>query len=408
MNTLSNILKKIALYLNYPFMITCSLLLLTNFIGLFKIEEFEIINDYFNENVNLIFCIVAPAFVTFYICENIKKSIVSSVSVLICDLTLYSLCEIHLSFVGVVILSIVCSFVCKNFEIVYCYFILLIGSITISLIIGICYEFLYNGLREFANLIKGKGTLFGVINNFYSIFIGNNFEDLFYHKGYSETGLINDKLVSGAIDIFNADVQNPSSVISKYLTGKYILNFFVTIGSFAFLYSRVNKNEKFSLIIISLLAVLFGDVRFISLFILIYNPALYLCYLFLIFICYVVPNFLDIRIGFINNGSIFEFFKYSNNIFIFLLVGIVIVFLTFYSFKLVETRFNFQQQKFYPKKVKKIISSLGGEDNIQRISKDKVLVFNPNLIDIIRLDCDIHENEITLNYDDLQLLKEFF
>jgi hypothetical protein len=141
---------------------------------------------------------------------------------------------------------------------------------------------------------------------------------------------------------------------------------------------------------------------------LLYNPVLYFSYLILIFISYFVSSLLDIRIGFINNGSIIELFKYGNDWFYFILAGVVIAFLSYFTSKLVTSNFDFQNKSILPKEIRKIVKALGGEDNIVKIFRNKVYVENPNLIDIIKLDCEIHENEITLCFDDLELLKEYF
>ncbi|MFR5876619.1 MAG: hypothetical protein ACLUFN_09025 [Eubacterium sp.] len=408
MNSLVINLKKSPYYLAYPYIFIASFLFIINFLALFPIYEFQALKNYLAINVNTLFCLAAPAFITFYHCENAKKAITSAFCVLLSDLVLYSLTLEHFSLLYIVILSFFCAGLSKKLDLIYFYLALLFGGMTMALIFGLLNDYFYELLKVFARFVQGKGSLFGVIENFYSIAFTDNFADLFYHKGYSESIIVNNRLTSGAIDIFSADTDSPRSVVSKYLTGKYLLNIFVTIGIFAALYSRFNKSEKYGFVLISLIALIFGDIKLLSLFILLFNPFLYLCYLVLVFICYLVPSMLDIRIGFIENGSIFELFKYGNNWFYFILTGVVIIFLTYFAFVLTLSKFDLQTRKFLPKEVKKIVAALGGDRNIERLTKDRVYVKNPNLIDILKLDCDIHENEITLEYDDLQLLKEYF
>jgi hypothetical protein len=146
----------------------------------------------------------------------------------------------------------------------------------------------------------------------------------------------------------------------------------------------------------------------LSLFIFLYNPVLYFCYLILIAISYLIPILLDIRIGYVDNATIVELFKYANNYFYFILSGVVIALLSYFVFRLVVLKYDFQSKVIYPKEVNYIVKALGGTENIITVSRNKVIVQNPNLINILNLDCEIHENEITLLYDDLQLLKEFF
>lgn len=408
MNSLFLNLKKTPYYLAYPFIFSASFLVIVNILALIPIDEFQTVKNYFALNINALFCVLAPGFITFYNCENAKKAVTSAFSVLLSDLVFYSITSEHFSLLLILVLAFACSGISQKTDLIYFYLSLLLGGITLSLVLGFMYGYLYDLLKFFAKAIQGKPTLFGVINNFYTIAFSDNFADLFYHKGYSASMLINDRLISGAVDIFESDADSPQSVVSKYLTGKYLLNIFVTIGVFFALYSKFDKNEKYSFVLISLLALIFGDVKLLSLLILVFNPFLYFCYLVLVFVCYLVPRLLDIRIGFIENGSIFELFRYGNSWFYFFLTGIVIAFLTYFAFNLTLSRFDLQTRKFLPRDVKKIVTALGGDRNIERIAKNKVYVKNPNLIDIIKLDCDIHENEITLRYDDLQLLKEYF
>lgn len=401
-------LKKTPYYLAYPFIFIASLLIIVNFLALIPVDEFQSVKSYFALNVNALFCVLAPAFITFYSCENAKKAICSAFCVLLSDLAFYSIVSQHYSLLFILILSFICSGMSIRTDLIYFYLSLLIGGLTLAVVIGLLYGYLYDLLKIFAGAVQGKPALFGLINNFYTIAFTDNFADLFYHKGYSQSMLINDRLISGAVDIFSSDTDNPQSVVSKYLSGKYFVNIFVSAGVFAALYSKFNKNEKYGFVLITLLALVFGDVKLLSLFILIYNPFLYLCYLGLTFICYAAARMIDIRIGFIDNGSVFELFKYGNSWLYFILCGVVIAFLTYFAFVLTLSRFDFQTRKYLPGDVKKIVKALGGDRNIERLTKDKVYVKNPNLIDIIKLDCDIHENEVTLRYDDLQMLKEYF
>lgn len=408
MNSLFLNLKKSPHYLAYPYIFIASFLLIMNILALIPVDEFQSVKSFFAINSNALFCVIAPAFITFYSCENAKKAIASSFCVLLCDLVLYAITAEHLSLLFIVVLSFFCGSLSNRLDLIYYYLSLLLGALTIAIVLGFLYEYLYDLLKVFSEALQGKAALFGIINNFYEIAFTDNFADFFYHKGYSASTIIDDRLISGAVDIFSADTDNPHSVVSKYLTGKYLLSIFVTTGVFTALYSKFNKNEKSAFVLIALLAFIFGDIKLLSLFIILYNPFLYLCYLLLVFISYLLPGLLDIRIGFTENGSIFELFKYGNTWLYFILTGIVIAFLTYFAFNLTLSKFDLQTRKLLPKDVKKLVTALGGDRNIERLTKDKVLVKNPNLIDIIKLDCDIHENEITLRYDDLQLLKEYF
>lgn len=83
-------------------------------------------------------------------------------------------------------------------------------------------------------------------------------------------------------------------------------------------------------------------------------------------------------------------------------------FFSYFISRLLIAKFDIRENRILPKPVKKIVAALGGEDNIERISNGKLYVKNPNLIDILRIDCDIHENEVTMMYDEMDMLKEYF
>lgn len=91
-----------------------------------------------------------------------------------------------------------------------------------------------------------------------------------------------------------------------------------------------------------------------------------------------------------------------------MITGFVIAVMTYFLFQIVISKFDIEKKKLLPKEVKKIVVALGGEKNIERIKMDKLYVKNPNLIDVLKLDCDINGNEITLHYGDLELIKEYF
>lgn len=408
MNNLMRNIKKILKSISYPLIFLSAFSLLISILSLLPIDELQTVKNYFSGGINILFCICVTAFIVFYYCDNAKKAITSAFAVTMSDLFFFAVTGEHYSFLFIVFLSFVCSVLFNNIDLLYGYFALMLCAIVCALVLGLIYPYMYDLLKSFCSLIKNKPGLFGVINNVYSIAFSENFGEMFYHKSYSESILVNDNLTSGAVDIFIASEENPMPIVSKYLSGKYFVNIFVSAGVFLSLFSKFKEKEKDAFVFVSLLAFVAGDVRFLSLFLLLFNPFVYICYLFLVFVCYLVSRMLDIRIGFVENGSLFELFKYGNKWIYFILTGLVIVLLTYFAIRLVLTKFDFQKRKFLPRDVKKLVAALGGDRNIDQIKHDKLYVRNPNLINILNIDCEIHENEITLNYDDLQLLKEYY
>ena len=128
----------------------------------------------------------------------------------------------------------------------------------------------------------------------------------------------------------------------------------------------------------------------------------------MIFVSYFTTILARLGIGYTNYGSIVELIMYGNKWIYFAVIGIVVAILSYYLSKLVLSRFDFENMRHFPREVKKLIKALGGEENIQCINHGRLYVDNPNLIDILSIDCEIHENEITLIKDDFDLLQDYF
>ena len=218
--------------------------------------------------------------------------------------------------------------------------------------------------------------------------------------------VINDTVITGVKNVFEATINNPLQITSQFLSGKYFVNIFVAIGLLLNVYARQSKIQKATLILITLCSVVFGNNMLLSVYIFLLSPVLYIGYLLLIFICNVVASLLDLRMGFLLQGSIVELFNYSNNIVYFVVAGLIILILSYFVFKMILVYFNNDNKMFLSKDAKRILSALGGKNNITNIENDHILVKNANLINILKLDCEIYGNKIVLLDEDMQTLKE--
>lgn len=401
-------LKKTFGYAIYPMIFVSSFLILFNMLALLPVEEVRQSSQFFSDAVKLLFCIAFVGFSVLYSTSNAKKTVTACFCVSLSNLVFYSLTGQYYSLLFIVLLAFVSSVAMKKLDLIYAYFVMLLSGLVFALVFGMLYDELLKVLRVFAAAIKNKPALFGVINNFYTIAFSDSFADLFYHSDYSQSLLIGDKFYSGAIDIFSANKKAPSGAIADYLTGKYYVTFFVNAGLFFALYNKFNEKEKAAYILVSVLCLLFGRFEFLFLMIMLYNPFVYFSSLILVFISYLLPHFLDIRIGFENNGTLFELINYNDKIIYFILSGLVLALLSYFVVILTLSKFDIQRHKYLPRDVKRIANALGGEKNIEKIKDDVVFVKNPNLIDILRLDCDIKGNAVLLHMDETNLLKEYF
>ena len=143
-------------------------------------------------------------------------------------------------------------------------------------------------------------------------------------------------------------------------------------------------------------------------FLFFYNPLMLVGYLFAVGVCYLVPALMDIRIGFTDYASVFSLVKYGNSFLWVLLIGAVLAVTMYFIVQMVLARFDMDNQKYYPREVKALVKALGGERNIVSLDGEVLTVRNPNLIDIIKVDCDIHQDKVTLIEKDYEILKDYF
>ena len=401
-------LKKMFGYAAYPMIFVSSFLILLNTLALLPVEAIGQSAQFFRDAVKLLFGTAIVGFSVLYSTSNAKKAVAAAFCASASNLVFYSLSGQYYSLLFLTLLAFFASLILQKLDLLYAYFVLVLSGLVFSLVFGMLYDELLGVLRVFASALKNKPSLFGVVNNFYTIAFSDRFADLFYHSDYSQSLLIDGRIYSGAADLFAASKKAPPSVTAEYLTGKYYVTVFVNAGLFFALYNKFNDKEKAAYALVSALCLLFGRFEFLFLMLMLYNPFVYFSSLLLIFVSYLLPRLLDIRIGFTDNGTLFELIAYSDKTLYFLLSGLVLSVLSYFVVLLTLSKFDIQRHKYLPRDVKKIVSALGGSKNIEKIRDDVVFVKNPNLIDILRLDCDIKENAVLLHTDETNLLKEYF
>ena len=406
MNDLFYRLKNLPYYLCPAFIMSAVVIFLINLITLIPGERFLSLYNGFFSGISALFAFAAAGLICYAVSKNTKKALASGFCILLFDIVLFSLCNVHISFVTAVILSLVFAFIYGKNDFYPAFFACSLLSLVLALCVGLSYDFLYSALKSFCLGLKGKGALFGTVNNLYSILFSDNLEKLFYHKDFSGTAFVDGKIVSGVMDVFSA--QGIAGInASKFLSGKYFVNIFLSVGIFSLIFPRLDREGKAAVFLCLLNAVVFGDTRLFALFVLVFNPLMYFGYLLLVFLSYFFANLLDIRMMFFRQGSLIEMFKYMDKPFYFLLAGAVLAVLSFFVENIIISKFDFQSKRILPYEVRKIVNSLGGESNIERINKGELLVKNPNLINILNLDCEIRGNRVKLLYDDLEKLKQF-
>ena len=355
-------------------------------------------------------CILTSVFFPFYIVfsdtKNTQKGIIAAFCTVSSDIVYYSFSGHFFSILFSVILGVISLKIIKDMRLSFAIVSLFVSFVLFAFAAGLAYPLLSEYLKAFASLLTERGYAFGSVKNLFDLAVSDSLSDFFYHTSFAKTVVAGGKAVSGAVDIFKENAV--ADVISQYLTGQYFVSIFITIGLIFSICKSLNENEKYALIAVSVCAVISGDVRLFSLFILLYNPLIYIAYLFIIAGAYLISALLKLSVGFENAPSLVELIKNGNSWGYFLITGFVLSLTAYFLSRLIISKFNLSHGSYYPKDVRIIVSMLGGARNIQKAENGKIFVRNPNLVNILMLDCNIKGNNVLLNEDEYELIKEYF
>lgn len=392
--------------LSLAFLLLSVIVILFNLFSLLPVDELLYVRDYFEVNLNLFMAVLFCSYIVYSVCGKFDKSLCATTSLLVADMVCFAVTELHFSPVLILFLIFVLTKIYEKLELIYAFCISLFFCVTVSLIIGLTQPIFYEFLKQFALFLSEKPSLFNVVNNIFVLFFSTQLEDIIFNTGIGASMVINDTAVTGVKGVFEATVDNPNQMTSQFLTGKYFVNIFVAIGAFLNVFSKLNIKQKATLSLVTIVSVVFGNNILLSLYLLLLNPISYVGYLMLIFVCNIVSTLLDLRIGYLQNGNIIELFDYANNMIYFIIAGFIICILSYFVFRIIFAQFDSDNEILLSKDAKRIFSALGGKKNIESIEDNCVFVRNANLINILKLDCEIYSNKVILLEDDMQILKD--
>lgn len=365
-------------------------------------DEFD-----FSKVEPFLWCVVVCAFIASFATRDSKTSAVIVSAVLCSDLLCFSLCKETFGFGFSVLLSFAFSKYLGELKMKY----LLPLSVGIGILSGILFGFAFplweKGIRTLASVISGNSFAFGGLCDAYNFMFGSLFPDLFYFKDYGGSTVINNSLVAGALNIFKASISQPLSAVSTYLTGRYFANVFLPVGIYLSLFKKIKSRFSIPLFLSLIVSVLFGNNTMFLIFIFFYNPFLFIAFAVGNALASLGSSLVDIRVGFIDNASVIEMIKYMSDVGYFLAVGLVCGALVYFISKYAVEKYDFDTYRFIPPSVKKLLDALGGAENIEKAENDYVTVYNPNLVNILKIDCEVCENKIMLSDDDLNTIKEY-
>lgn len=287
-------------------------------------------------------------------------------------------------------------------------------SVAFSVLTGLLTGYLSDYFSDFsmyaAGLIADKGifssVLFGVVRTVSSLLDSNTISELFFYKSYGGTALISDDIITGIKDMlaFGYDGR----LVSAYLSGQYYFLFVVSGISFSML-NDLKGAQKTALIAVTLCALLSGNTSLFLLFILLQCPFLFAPVLLLCALCYGCSYIIDLNIGYLNGGGIFELIMYADKWVYLIAGGVVFVATGYFIYRYCFEKYGITDtfNTYIPSRLNPLVKSLGGVNNIIRLKDGKVIVRNPKLVNNIALDCEICENLITVNSDKFNELKEY-
>lgn len=357
---------------------------------------------------SLLWSAACGAFISFYEYKESAKSFAVSLSLLGANAVFYFVTEHTFGLLVSVLLTLAIVALGKNLDFEYLVITSSLLGVVIGLVFGLLDDVLQMYVKNFAYFIKGRAVLFGILNEVYTPLFGDFFSNSVYNSDCSFATLVGGKIVSGVQKIFLAKPKAPQSSVADYLTGKYFVNIFLALGTAFALFKKTYKRYFFSFLLACVLSIIFGDNTMLLVFLFFYNPLIFVAFTLVGGVGYFVASLVDIRIGFSKFASVFSLFKYGKSIGYFFLSGFILAVLMCFVVKIVVAKFDMDNQKYYPKEVRRLVKSLGGEQNIENLENGILTVTNPNLIDILKVDCEIRQNTVILIDNDYNLLKDYF
>lgn len=352
--------------------------------------------------------VIVAAFIASYVSRDSKVTAVLSSGILCVDLVFYAFSERALGLGLSVFVSFVFVKYLSKLDMKYLAPLSVFCGALLGAAFGLASPLVEKGIQALALAVKGNAFAFGAINDAFTLLFGNFFSDLFYHTDYGAATVLDNKLLAGVVNIFEYAVDSPQSSAATYLTGRYYANIFIPVGIYAALFKKIKSRFSTPLFLATAVSAFFGNNILLLIFILFYNPFLFIAFSLSNALACLGSALSDVRVGFVNNASLFEMFKYMNSPLYFFAIGFVCSALAYFVSRFVLEKYDFDTYKFVPPSVKRLFAALGGEDNIEKLDTDAVIVYNPNLVNILKIDCGICENRITLNEDDLNAMKEYY
>ncbi|MDE6470875.1 MAG: PTS transporter subunit EIIC [Eubacterium sp.] len=312
-------------------------------------------------------------------------------------------------FVGI-IMALFCVFCFNKLDKVLAMSLTMISSILFGVLLGFLLDYWDNFVMWLSQLISGKGyfspVLFSVADNIFSLFGIDSLKYMIFYKSYGGAIIYEGEIVTGVKDLFSAGYTG--QLVSSYLSGHYFL-IFALVGVSTALFSNLKGIQKYILVIVTVSAVISGDISILLLFLFFESPFIFAAVLLMGALAYLAAYILDLGIGYVFSGGIIELIMYIDKAVYLLAGGVVFVAIGYFVYKFCYEKHGISDclNIYIPTRLNNFVKALGGINNIVRYKNDALEVRNPKLIDTVTIECEINENIIKSSDKRFLELKEY-
>ena len=317
---------------------------------------------------------------------------------------------ISISFFAGIVAALMYSYFFERFNKYISFSVTLLSSVVFGLAMSYLGDIFKDILMGAARFVSDKGlvtaVLFSVISTVLCLFGSNSFNDLFYYKSYGGTIVKDDNVITGIKDLFENGYSGEQ--LADYMTGHYFL-LFVILGVMLALADELKAVQKICLLITMLCSFISGDISLALFFVFLESPFLFILITIISAICHVTAHLLDIRMGYLFSGSIVEMFGSIDKPVYFFVCAVVFVAIGYFVTRYSNIKAGISDclNIYIPTRFNHLLNALGGIVNVIKVNDDVAEVRNPKLVNTFDLKCEIRENLVKVEDDEIKELGEY-
>lgn len=317
---------------------------------------------------------------------------------------------ISISFFAGIVAALMYSYFFERFNKYISFSVTLLSSVVFGLAMSYLGDIFKDILMGAARFVSDKGlvtaVLFSVISTVLCLFGSNSFNELFYYKSYGGTIVKDDNVITGIKDLFENGYSGEQ--LADYMTGHYFL-LFVILGVMLALADELKAVQKICLLITMLCSFISGDISLALFFVFLESPFLFILITIISAICHVTAHLLDIRMGYLFSGSIVELFGSIDKPVYFFVCAVVFVAIGYFVTRYSNIKAGISDclNIYIPTRFNHLLNALGGIVNVIKVNDDVAEVRNPKLVNTFDLKCEIRENLVKVEDDEIKELGEY-